>query len=147
MFVQIQQLLGKDTSKLIAAINDRFPLLSFYIEANYEGDAQDIEVEEVEFIDLNVVGIGDGEVSSGFRANVSFSVYVSYDNLETASYDSEDKVLIPWETVEGTVHDGTDVSGIMKCKLTKDKSDFESITMLEFDKDIVEITNEPNMDY
>ena len=119
MFMQIQQLLDKDKSKLDDAIKEHFPLLSFYIEANYEGDAQDIEVEDVEFIDLNIVNIGDSEVSIGFSANISFSAYVSYDNLETATYDSEDKVLIPWEMVEGTVHDEVSVTGIMKCQLMK----------------------------
>jgi len=147
MVLQIRQLLKKDKSKLDAAITEHFPSLSFYIEANYEGDAQDVEVEDVEFIDLSIVGIGDREVSIVFIANVSFTAYVSYENLETAAYDSEDKVLIPYEMIEGTTHDMAHVSGIMKCKLTKDKSDFESIAMLEFDKDIVEITREPNMDY
>lgn len=147
MFKQIQQLLKKDTSKLVEAINEHFPYLAFYIEANYEGDSEDVEVEDVEFIDLNVVGIGEREVSIGFRANVSFSAYVSYDDLATASYDSEDDKLIPWQQIEGTVHDIADVSGIMKCKLTKDKSDFESISMLEFDQDSIEITNEPSEAY
>jgi hypothetical protein len=144
MFTQIQELLDKDTSVMVLAINEHFPSLSFYIEANIEGDSQDIEVDDVEFVYLDVVGIGEGEVSIGFRAKVSFSAYVSYDNLETASYDSEDKKLIPWEQVEGTVHDSGDVSGIMKCKLTADKSNIESIHMLEFDQESVDITREPD---
>ncbi len=98
---KIHRLLKKDTSKLQTAVGDRFGSLSFCIDANYEGDAEDIEVQDVEFEYLNVVGIGEDEVSLGFRASVSFSAFVSYDDLETASYDNEDQQLIPWRTIEG----------------------------------------------
>lgn len=36
-------------------------------------------------------------------ARIKFNADVIYDDLATASYDSEDKVLIPWRKIEDTV--------------------------------------------
>jgi hypothetical protein len=43
------------------------------------------------------------EAQFELTTTIEFEADASYDNLDTASYDSEDKVLIPWETVERTV--------------------------------------------
>lgn len=143
----IRKLLKKDESKIAEAIKERFNDLTFIIDANWEGDVQDVEADDVDFISLNLVGIGEQEFSLVFKANVYYSAYVYYENLETAMYDSEDKVLIPWEEIEGTVQDANSVEGIMKVKLSEDKNSIEDIHIVEFDDDCAYITSIPEEEY
>lgn len=66
----------------------------------------DVEVEPYEPKLLRVDhGEHDDVVSCEFEiiTSINFSAQISYDDLATASYDSEDKVLIPWNTITETV--------------------------------------------
>ena len=76
-----------------------------------------------------------------------YSAYVHYGNLDTAMQDSEDDILIPWETIEGTVYDTVSVEGIMKARLSDDEKSIEDIHIVEFDDDSVCIDSIPEEEY
>ena len=84
---RIHELLSKDDTIIRKAISEEFRNLSFLIEANWEGDAENIEVSDFDESEYYVVGIGDHSYIISFAAEISFSADVSYWDLATATYD------------------------------------------------------------
>ncbi len=104
-----QQLLEDNLKEIENLLEERFKWLGFVL-ADQDGDVNETRVTEIGGISAYLISLKHGENGEPAEAQfeltttIAFEADVSYDNLETASYDSEDKVLIPWETVEGTVH-------------------------------------------
>jgi len=103
-----QQLLEDNFNEIKDILEDKFQWLGFVL-VDQDGDVDEIRVTEVGDISAYLISLSHGsngepaEARFELTATIAYEADVSYDNLETASYDSEDKVLIPWETVERTV--------------------------------------------
>ncbi len=103
-----QQLLEDNLKEIENLLEERFQWLGFIL-TDQDGDVNETRVIEVGDISAYLISLTHGENGEPAEAQfeltttIAFEADVSYDNLETASYDSEDKVLIPWETVERTV--------------------------------------------
>jgi len=103
-----QQLLEDNLNEISDILEERFRWLGFVL-ADQDGDVNETRVTEVGDISAYLISLTPGsngepaEANFELTATIAYEADVSYDNLETASYDSEDKVLIPWETVERTV--------------------------------------------
>ncbi len=134
---RIHKLLSKDDSIVRKSISAQFQDLSFYIEANWEGDAEDIEVTDFDELEYHVVGIGDHSYIISFVAEISFSAYVSYWDLETAIYDEGD--VIPWDKIEGQVETTTSVSGTLKIVTDEKEGAILECHSTDFDQDYIEI--------
>lgn len=104
-----QQLLEENLKEIESRLEQEFQLLGFIL-ADQEGDVNETRVTEIGDISAYLIALNHGpdgkpaEARFELTTTIEFEADVSYDNLETASYDSEDKVLIPWETVERTVY-------------------------------------------
>lgn len=103
-----QQLLEENLKEIESQIEQEFQCLGFIL-ADQDGDVNETRVTEIGNISAYLISLNHGkdrepaEAQFELTTTIEFEADVSYDNLETASYDSEDKVLIPWETVERTV--------------------------------------------
>lgn len=103
-----QQLLEDNLNEISDMLEERFRWLGFIL-ADQDGDVNETRVTEVGDISAYLISLTPGsngkpaEARFELTATIEYEADVTYDNLETASYDSEDKVLIPWETVERTV--------------------------------------------
>ncbi|OHB80450.1 MAG: hypothetical protein A2Z25_08875 [Planctomycetes bacterium RBG_16_55_9] len=139
---RIHELLSKDDSIVRKSISEQFQDLSFFIEANWEGDAEDIEVTDFDELEYHVVGIGDHSYIISFTAEISFSAYVSYWDLETATYDEGD--VIPWHKIEGLVETTTSVSGTLKIATDEKERAIIECHSTEFDQDSIEIDTKPD---
>lgn len=104
-----QQLLEENLNEIESRLEQEFQWLGFIL-ADQDGDVNETRVTEVGGISAYLIALNHGKDGDPAKAQfeltttIKFEADVSYDNLETASYDSEDKVLIPWETIERTVH-------------------------------------------
>jgi hypothetical protein len=103
-----QQLLEDNLGQIANILEERFEWLGFIL-ADQDGDVNETRVTEVGDIAAYLISLTHGSNDEPAEARfelttiIAYEADVSYDNLETANYDSEDKVLIPWETVERTV--------------------------------------------
>lgn len=102
------RLIEENQSAIREAVSDQFSGLGFYLE-DQDGYVNEIRVAEVEGGQSYLFSVVPGEEGESAVAHfelttgVKFLADVTYDNLDTAAYDSEDKVLIPWEEVSKTV--------------------------------------------
>lgn len=114
-----QQLLEDRLDKISSTIGDRFLELGFVL-ADQEGEVGETRVMQVGDISAYLISLMPGshdepaEAHFELTTTIKYEADVSYDNLDTASYDSEDKVLIPWETVERTVEGSEIVQADLK---------------------------------
>jgi len=105
-----QELLRKNESQIIERIEEDFALLGFILD-DQDGEVYDVTVNKVGELSVSLISLTPpdkdkiGKAHIEITTAVDYSADVEYDNLETASYDSEDKVLIPWEKVAKTVED------------------------------------------
>lgn len=103
-----KKLLRSNAVEIANHIENEFNNLGFILE-DQDGDVTDITVNRVDEFREYLISLkapaGDtpGEAHFQLTTAVEFSADISYDNLDTASYDSEEKILIPWETVDTTV--------------------------------------------
>jgi len=111
------ELINKNDEKLAEIIHQRFSakreeivkrlseeITDLWIDlADQEGEAEITEVFSVDWEDESIIEISDRTVKMTFDAEFSFSAQISYDDYETAIYDSEDKVAYPWQRIEDEV--------------------------------------------
>lgn len=85
-----------------------FTNTGFYIE-DQQGDVNEVTDVAINGYEPRVLRV-DYESETGFVhcefeviAKIDFVAHLSYDDLATAAYDSEDKILIPWNTIDEEV--------------------------------------------
>lgn len=114
----VEALLEKNTNAVEEAINKEFLDQGFWVD-DQEGDVNEVTVKSIEIIERLVLEVDQNTATIQVDAKIKFEADITYDDLETASYDSEDGVLIPWrqinkvveqqETIEATVYIQHDV--------------------------------------
>jgi hypothetical protein len=84
-------------------INDRISSIfvdrGFYL-TDQNGDVEETEVIEISNTDLNIIDVGTEHIEFQTTVTIRFIAEVSYEDMDTAIYDSEDKVAYPWQTIE-----------------------------------------------
>jgi predicted nucleic acid-binding protein len=99
---QVIDFLKREIKQVTQKIEKDFLYLGFYL-SDQEGDVDDVNVTEVSDPETFLIDVNDGYAIFEITCNISYSANVIYDDLETASYDSEDKVLIPWRKIDAIV--------------------------------------------
>ena len=83
-------------------IEQEFTNLGFYL-SDQEGDVDDVHVSHISEFEIYLIDINNGYALFELTCTVSYTAHLSYDDLDTASYDSEEKVLIPWRKIDTVV--------------------------------------------
>lgn len=125
----IRDLLEKHPAEIKGAIERAFCNLGFYLD-DQQGDVLDVTVTDIEITDQALIEVNKDHAVVEITAKVYFNADVEYDDLETATYDSEDKVLIPWRTVNKTVERDTEVTVYVHLNLDLDNPDLFKIADL-----------------
>ena len=144
-----QRLVDENMPNILNSLEEDFCDLGFSL-SDQDGDVYDVHVLSVDEPAKYLISLYPGENDEPAEAHielttgVQYSAEVSYDNLETAAYDSEDKVLIPWEKVEKTVEASEIVRAHLIFNFCRDEPyDFEIQELRIIDpKDVDVPTNE-----
>ena len=139
---KIHKILSADDLIIRNAISEEFPDLTFLVEANWDGEVYDIELIDFNEIEYHVIGTGHHNYIISFDAEIFFSAYVSYWDLETAVYDEGE--AYPLFKIEGRIEQNSTISGT--CKITTDEAEKEIIDCnnIEFDQDYISIDAVPD---
>lgn len=137
-----QNFLEQKQNELFKLIEKTFQELTFNVEENWEGEVLEVNIENFDNLELYIMGMGDNVITVGYNGIIEFSAYVSYDDLETASYDSEDKILIPWQKIEGTIYQEQEISGIIKVQLDDSWNEIINVNINEIDTNSIAVSFE-----
>jgi hypothetical protein len=130
-----QDLLVQNESRILEAMTEKFEQLGFFIE-DQDGDVTSINVTTAEINDKSLIKVREDTAKANLIATVTYDAELEYDDLDTASYDSEDKVLIPWRTIEKTVTRDIEITVNLEFGFEPDDLGSFDITNIEIDSDV-----------
>lgn len=85
-----------------ASVSDTFEGLGFILVDQW-GDVEGVEVQDVRLVDQSTVHVEASSIAIALKVEIEFQADLIYDDYDTAIYDSEEKRLVPWQSVERTV--------------------------------------------
>lgn len=142
----IRSSLDKDFSEVVRGVEERFPELDFYPEADETGEACDVEVTDVHVRTFDVIGIGESTATIAFSADVKYQAHVSYPDPDYWIRDDDDGNLVSLRSISGTVSDTTEVAGTAKLEFTANWSRTAKIADVSFEQSSIEVPGEPEQD-
>jgi hypothetical protein len=127
----IERSVREHSPALEKAISTEFEGLGFYLD-DEEGDVNAVTVKRVSIDEVSLLEIAAGTAKCELAATIVFAAEVIYDDLETAIWDSEDKVSIPMRTIRSEVERSENFSVILNVRLSRE-GNFEAVTSVKFE--------------
>ncbi|HUW49017.1 MAG TPA: PIN domain-containing protein [Patescibacteria group bacterium] len=124
---KVRDILDTNVDMIAEGIREEFVSLAFYPTDDESAELDNVEVDDVDFSELNIVGMGEKEVSVAFQADVGFSIDAKLDETD---WDGP-----AWHTER--VSGQATVTGIAKLTVNGDWSDFRSLDILRLDEEEV----------
>jgi hypothetical protein len=113
-------------------IDDEFTKIDIEIEESWDSEILDLQVDEVTINDFYVVAVADKECTVSFDADISFSVYIDYEDENEREYDYEGEPQgHPRKKCNISSTDST--SGLAKVRLDNSASTVEGIIYIDLD--------------
>jgi len=129
---------GEKTDAIVQAIADEFSRLGFYLD-DEDGDVNEVEVENVEIQELSLLEARGTAAKFDVTVTIKFAAEVSYDDMDSAIWDSEDKVSIPLHTIKTTLEREEEFNVTMDVRLS-DEGHFQEVQQIKFASSDVAIT-------
>ncbi|WYD79331.1 MAG: PIN domain-containing protein [Candidatus Electrothrix gigas] len=98
----VTKLMEENQKNIKDAIKDQFLELGFYL-GDQQGEVYDVKVNEIWGLEGYLISINNEIATFELTPTIEYTASISYDDLDTATYDSEDKVLIPWRKIDTEV--------------------------------------------
>ncbi len=134
-------LLEKDNSKVAEEICEAFEMLGFVLEEDWDADFSEIKAQGIEFNELNVIKSEGKKCTVTFEALVSFKTDVSYDDYDSAVWDSEEKVAIPLHRKESEIYGAEDITGQIVVVLDNAMESIEAVQDVIIDQHTIEVSD------
>ena len=96
---RVQEKLNNNAEVIAQAIADSFYDVGFWLD-DQEGDVDEVRVEDVEIEEFLVLKVSSDSATVDIPIRIKYSALVIYDDMDTAFYDSEEKVLIPIHRIQ-----------------------------------------------
>jgi hypothetical protein len=121
---------------------------SGFVLIDEDGDVENVEVQSISIEEPLLISVEDYSANYELTATVTFLAEVFYDDMETASYDSEDKVLIPWRRIHKAVEQTAEVTAEIQLDFDIENPDDWSLSCRSFNRgsDIEVQANESEFD-
>lgn len=124
----IEAALRDREDEILQKIAPDWGYLGFVLDDS-DGDVNHVEATDVDVGRAYVLSRDDNSFEIEIEATVSFTAQVSYDDLSTAMWDSEDKVLYAWNTIERELERETSVRIQLDCTI-----DIEQVGDMEIER-------------
>jgi len=121
---KVRELIEANIEKIKESIAESFCEEGFWID-DQDGDVNEVRVNELDIEDILLLDIKKDYAVAQVSVKTNYSADITYDDLDTAIYDSEDKILIPWQTISKTVEQ--DVEYTATVHVEYDLEDKESL--------------------
>lgn len=109
----VKSLIERNLDMIKDVISEKFCEQGFWID-DQEGDVNEVRVNDIDIDEILLLEVDKNTAVVQLIVRTSFSADLTYDDLDTAIYDSEDKVLIPWQTIEKTVEQDVEYTAIIR---------------------------------
>lgn len=133
---ELGDFLKENHDELLRAVNSELESWGLHVSDVEDADIEETDVTEVTITELTSFGSAeeDGSILAVGRMTVTANVSYSHPDWDHAAYDSEDKVLIPFDTVTGETDVTFEVDFSMSIAVAEDGTPGE-IDQLRFTSD------------
>lgn len=121
---------SKNLERVRDIVGEQFGELGFYLD-DEEGDVDEVEVKGVEIEELSLLDVADSAARFEALVQVQFEANVSYPDMETSVWDSEDGISIPLRTIRTKVTRDFRAAVILSIRIDGN-GEFHSVTGVEF---------------
>lgn len=116
------------------AISEEFQEMGFYLE-DQQGDVDEVSIDSIEILDRSLLKVDETSAIFEIIVKIDFTAEVTYDDLDTAMYDSEEKVLIPFHQINKTLYREEELSIIITISHNIEDSKYFEIEDIDIDAD------------
>lgn len=127
----LQEKLSANEGLIAQAIEDAFMDLGFWLD-DQEGDVDEVRVEEVDIEEFLVLEVDEESATVDVPIRIRYSADVTYDDMDTAFYDSEEKVLIPRHTIQTQLERNEEFESLIKVRYSVDDAEVFEIEEVVF---------------
>lgn len=145
----VEKFFTDEHEKLVSAFDEEVSSWGLQVSDVVEGEIDESTVTNVEldhFTAFRSIG-ASGDILVTGRATVTADVLYSHPDWTTASWDSEDKILIPWEHVNGETDVVFDVPFSMTLSVDKSGNPVTLDNLTFLDDSFVYVEIEPDENY
>lgn len=128
----VLSLVERKCESIADAISESFCDEGFWID-DQEGDVNEVRVNDIEIQEILILEVDHNSAVVHLDVKTNFSADLTYDDLETATYDSEDKVLIPWRKIDKTVEHDLEYTAIIHISHDVNNPDYLDIEEVDID--------------
>lgn len=128
----VRDLMDTHDKEIVNAAEQMFQNLGFWLD-DQDGDVNEVKVTRVDLDDYSVLDIREDGALLQVNATVYFIADVIYDDLDTAIYDSEDKVLIPLQTIHEEIEQEADITLTLEIGIDVENPDIFKIESLKIE--------------
>lgn len=130
----VTSLMYKNAEIVKEAISESFCNEGFWID-DQDGEVNEVTVNSLELQDVLLLEVDPNSAVFQVDVKTEFSADLTFDDLDTATYDSEDKVLIPWRTIDKTVDHEVEYAAIVKIDHDLNDPEYFSIESIKIETD------------
>jgi PIN domain len=127
----IEDSVSANLAKLEAEIEPRFEYLGFYLD-DEEGEVDEVQVQRTEIDMMSLLDFADGIARFEASTRIKYSAAVTYDDYQTAVWDSEEKTSIPLRQINAWVDREADMNIIFSIRADANGA-FQSVTNVAFE--------------
>jgi hypothetical protein len=127
----IEDSVSANLAKLEAEIAPRFEYLGFYLD-DEEGEVDEVQVQRTEIDVMSLLDFADGIARFEASTRIKYSAAVTYDDYQTAVWDSEEKTSIPLQQINAWVAREADMNIIVSIRADASGA-FQSVTNVAFE--------------
>lgn len=132
---KLQQLFEDNLNLLGLDIGKEFELLEL-VATNWDlsADFKNTRTKECKVLSFHIISLEKDEVQIEVKCNVEFTAEVSHHDFDTAYYDSEDGVLIPWDKAEYRFSEETEIEAYLAFDIpstAEELDDWDDIALLD----------------
>jgi hypothetical protein len=137
-------LLAQDDSLLKSAVATEFENLGFTLREDWSAEIHNVIVDNVEFYEFNVTEARGSCCFASFTANNSFRAETTFDDYDSAIWDSEEKISIPMHRHDAEIEESAVITGCASIHIDPTCEHVAHVDELEIDQDTIKISIHEN---
>ena len=138
--LSVNELLNKNQDAIKKAIAESFCKQDFWIEnqeGDVDGDVENVRVNELEVYEMLILEAEQDAAVVHVDAGTNFSADLTYDDIDTAAYDSEDRGLFSWRRIEKTVDQDVEYTAMVQVLHEVEDSEYFEVDWVEIDSGFI----------
>lgn len=129
----VHKLFSNQEAWFLDAVKTHFLECGFQYSENWEADVENVEVQDIQFIEVNIIEVEESSAVVAISVQIEFSASILGPDYDNGIWDSEDKkyVYVPNFNIRHTFNENYEVS--VEFNFSADEEEIDEILSIEFE--------------